>query len=116
MPDTPKEIRIYISRQGHYPYDVWYDSVDRSIKPRIRARILRLSLGNPGDVKPVGEGVHELRLDIGLGYRVYFGNDGSKTIILLGGGDKSTQERDIARAKEYWRDYRRRGISEKYPN
>ena len=67
---------------------------------RINIRIRRLSLGNPGDVKPVGEGISELRVDYGPGYRVYFLNSGQQLIILLAGGDKSSQAKDIAIAKE----------------
>ena len=66
----------------------------------INARIRRLSLGNPGDVKPVGEGVSELRIDYGPGYRVYFTHRGREVVILLAGGDKRTQERDIRAALE----------------
>lgn len=68
-------------------------------KTRIDIRIRRLSLGNPGDSKPVGEGVSELRVDLGPGYRVYFVQRGSVLIVLLAGGDKSTQAEDIRKAK-----------------
>ena len=66
---------------------------------RINTRIRRLSIGNPGDVKPVGSGVSEMRIDYGPGYRVYFVQRGEILVILLAGGDKSTQERDIAAAR-----------------
>jgi len=71
---------------------------DRRAVARINARIRRLSLGNPGDVKPVGEGVSELRIDYGPGYRVYFVQRGPDLILLLAGGDKRSQDRDIALA------------------
>lgn len=71
---------------------------DRQAKARIEVRIRRLTLGNPGDVKPVGEGVSEMRIDYGPGYRVYFVGQGTAVCVLLTGGDKSTQDRDIARA------------------
>ena len=71
---------------------------DRRAVARINARIRRLSLGNPGDVKPVGEGVSELRIDYGPGYRVYFVQRGPELIVLLAGGDKRSQDRDIALA------------------
>jgi putative addiction module killer protein len=78
----------------------WFDGLrDTMAKARIAIRIRRLSLGNPGDVKPVGEGVSELRIDHGPGYRVYFVQRGSVLVMLLCGGDKRSQERDIARAK-----------------
>lgn len=80
-------------------YSEWFaDLRDRRARARINARIRRLSLGNPGDVKPVGEGVSELRIDYGPGYRVYFTQRGRKVVILLAGGDKRTQERDIQTA------------------
>lgn len=81
-------------------YAGWFGRLrDMRAKVRIDLRIRRLSLGNPGDVKPVGGGVSELRIDYGPGYRVYFMQRGSELIVLLGGGDKRHQERDIAKAK-----------------
>lgn len=80
-------------------YAVWFERLrDRMAKTRILIRIRRVSLGNFGDVKPVGEGVSELRVDYGPGYRVYFLRKGEKLVVLLGGGDKRTQSRDIQRA------------------
>jgi putative addiction module killer protein len=73
---------------------------DRRAIARINARIRRLSLGNPGDAKPVGEGVSEMRIDYGPGYRVYFVQRGQGLVILLAGGDKGSQRRDIALAQE----------------
>lgn len=79
----------------------WFSRLrDQQARARITARIRRLSIGNPGDVKPVGSGVSELRVDYGPGYRVYFGRRGDTVVILLCGGDKRTQDRDIARAIE----------------
>jgi putative addiction module killer protein len=81
-------------------YSEWFaDLRDRTAKVRIDIRIRRLSLGNPGDVKPVGEGVSELRVDHGPGYRVYFIQKADVYIVLLAGGDKSSQEKDIRNAK-----------------
>lgn len=77
----------------------WIDSLnDIRARARIQARIERLAAGNPGDVKAVGEGVSELRIDYGPGYRVYYKKHGQKLIILLAGGDKSTQAKDIKTA------------------
>lgn len=81
-------------------YAQWFaDLRDRTAKVRIDVRIRRLSLGNPGDVKPVGEGVSELRVDYGPGYRVYFTQKAGVCIVLLAGGDKSSQAQDIRHAK-----------------
>ncbi len=86
-------------------YADWFDSLrDRKARARIDVRIRRLSLGNPGDVRPIGSGVSELRIDYGPGYRVYFVQRGPMLIILLAGGDKRTQERDIKRALELARE------------
>jgi putative addiction module killer protein len=82
-------------------YAKWFASLrDRKARARIDVRIRRLSLGNPGDVRPIGSGVSELRIDYGPGYRVYFVQRGLMLIILLAGGDKRTQERDIKKALE----------------
>jgi putative addiction module killer protein len=81
-------------------YAAWFATLrDRVAKTRIDIRIRRLSLGNPGDAKPIGDGVSELRIDHGPGYRVYFVQRGSVLVVLLAGGDKSTQAQDIRKAK-----------------
>jgi putative addiction module killer protein len=86
-------------------YFQWFKSLnDREARGRIDARIRRLSLGNLGDVKPVGEGVSELRIDYGPGYRVYFVKRGQTLVVLLAGGDKKTQDRDIKKALELARE------------
>ncbi len=88
-------------------YAQWFRRLrDRRARARINARIRRLSLGNVGDVRPVGEGVSELRIDYGPGYRVYFVQQGQSLVLLLAGGDKSTQERDITRARNLARGLR----------
>ena len=82
-------------------YARWFRRLrDREVRARIDIRIRRLSLGNPGDVRPVGGGVSELRIDYGPGYRVYFSRRGEAVIVLLAGGDKGSQDRDIRRALE----------------
>jgi putative addiction module killer protein len=89
-------------------YAGWFVGLrDRQAKARIDVRLRRLSLGNPGDVKPVGEGVSEVRIDYGPGYRVYFLRRGDTLIVLLGGGDKSSQDRDIRAAVALARDVRK---------
>jgi putative addiction module killer protein len=84
----------------------WFERLrDSGARTRIQARIRRLSLGNPGDVRPIGEGVSEMRIDHGPGYRVYFIQRGASLIILLAGGDKGTQQQDIATALGLARDF-----------
>ncbi|MBK6974489.1 MAG: type II toxin-antitoxin system RelE/ParE family toxin [Sterolibacteriaceae bacterium] len=86
-------------------YSAWFDRLrDWAAKVRIDIRIRRLSLGNPGDVKPVGEGVSELRVNCGPGYRIYYVQRGEEFVVLLAGGDKSTQEQDIREAKDLARE------------
>jgi putative addiction module killer protein len=91
-------------RQTH-AYETWFNSLrDRQAKARIDIRVRRLSLGNAGDAKPVGEGVSELRVDYGPGYRVYFVQRAEVLIVLLAGGDKRTQDQDIRLAKQLARE------------
>lgn len=89
-----------------------HDLRDQNAVAGILARLGRMRRGNLGDCKPVGEGVSELRVDYGPGYRVYFGQRGLTVAVLLCGGDKRTQDRDIGLAKQYWHDYRQRETGE----
>jgi putative addiction module killer protein len=101
------EISKYQTPQGHIPLDEWLNGLrDRRAQARINIRLDRLALGLFGDWKPVGEGVCELRVDIGAGYRIYYGRQGQHVVILLCGGDKSTQQADIKQAIGYWKDYK----------
>lgn len=99
-------VREYSPNPGQTPFRAWLGSLDLKARARIQARILRFEIGHFGDWKAVGDGVHEARLDFGPGYRVYFGLDGSTLVILLLGGEKGAQRRDIAKAKEFWSDYK----------
>lgn len=106
MEVQPREIRRYITTDGKIPFGEWLDSLaDRRAKAKIKERLKRVSLGNLRNCKSVGEGVFELKIDYGPGYRVYFGQIGTTIVLLLLGGDKSTQEQDIRKAQEYWASY-----------
>ncbi len=103
----PREMRVYQTRNGREPFNEWLDSIrDIRTQDRIQARLERLEDGNFGDCHSVGEGVFELRLHFGAGYRIYFGQVGNTIVLLLCGGDKSSQARDIGRAKTYWLQYK----------
>ena len=108
MEAQPREIQNYLTAEGRSPFEEWLDVLrDTRAIDKIEKRLKRVASGNLGDYAGVGEGVYELRIDYGPGYRVYFGQIGSIIVLLLCGGDKSTQKQDILRAKEYWRDYER---------
>lgn len=103
-----RELVLYQTQNGRTPYLDWLLGLkDRKARARIRARINRLILGNLGDVKSVGGGVAELRVSFGPGYRVYFGQHGLRVVVLLCGGDKSSQANDIRLAKIYWEEFKR---------
>jgi putative addiction module killer protein len=109
MEVEPREIRNYLTTDNRIPFEEWFISLkDSKAKKRILIRLDRLQLGNFGDCKPVGQSVFELRIDYGPGYRVYLGQVGLTIVLLLCGGDKSTQEQDITKAQSYWRDYEER--------
>jgi putative addiction module killer protein len=114
MEAQPREVRNYRREDGKSPIEDWLNALrDRDAKAKIKARLRRVSLGNLGDYKSVGEGVCELRVDCGSGYRIYFGQIGKTVVLLLCGGDKSTQNQDIRKAKEYWADYEKREDADK---
>jgi putative addiction module killer protein len=109
MTSHPKQIERYVTPEGKIPFDHWYDSLrDKKAQYKIDARLERVQLGNIGDYRSVGEGVFELKIDYGPGYRIYFAQIGSKIILLFCGGNKSTQNKDIHQAKQYWRHYEKR--------
>jgi putative addiction module killer protein len=100
-----KTVRIYRKSSGIEPFTQWINKIkDETVKARIRRRIDRLYFGNEGDCKLVGQGVFELRLDFGAGYRVYYGKVDDVIIVLLSGGDKKSQTKDIQLAKQYWKE------------
>jgi putative addiction module killer protein len=105
---TPLEVEVYSAEEGKQPFTEWLNSLkDRKGADKILLRIRRIQTGNLGDYKPIASGVFEFRIDSGPGYRVYFGKVGSRVILLLCGGDKSSQDSDIQRALQYWSDYGR---------
>ena len=109
MDAKPKSVLVYRTREGRLPFDEWLRELrDQNAVARVLARIGRVRRGNLADYRTVGGGVCELRVDWGAGYRVYFGRKGAALVILLCGGDKRTQQRDIRLAQEYWNDYESR--------
>jgi putative addiction module killer protein len=109
MDATPRELQIYLTGEGRAPFSEWLVSLrDSRARAKIRVRLDRVSLGNFGNCHGVGDGVQELRIDYGPGYRVYFSQVGSAIVLLLCGGDKASQAKDIEQAKQYWCNYRRR--------
>ena len=98
-------VREYVDERGQIPFRDWLVGLDIATRARVQARILRFETGNLGDHKDVGGGVWEARLDFGPGYRIYFGRVGREVVLLLLGGDKKSQTKDIQRAKVFWADY-----------
>lgn len=104
---TPKEIVAFRAKDGGVPFEDWLDDLnDKRAVARVLARLARVRHGNLGDCKSVGGGVAELRVDYGPGYRVYFGQKGRTVVVLLCGGDKRTQDRDIQMAKQFWHEFK----------
>ena len=97
---------VEYTEAGRSPFGDWFDSLDAAVAARVDRYVRRLEAGNFGAAKSLREGVHELRMDFGPGYRVYFGMDGKTLVILLGGGDKRRQSADIADAIERWKRYK----------
>jgi len=109
MEAYPRRLIFYLTDNGWSPFKEWLDSLkDVKGRAKIRVRLDRVRLGNFEDYQGVEEGVQELRIDYGPGYRVYYGQDDEAIVVLLCGGDKSSQSNDIDLAKQYWKDYRRR--------
>jgi putative addiction module killer protein len=103
---TELSLRSYVDERGRVPFEAWILDLDPRAQAKVTIALSRLQRGNTSNVKGVGEGVSELRLDWGPGYRVYFGQDGRTIVILLCGGTKKRQDRDIAEAKVRWADYK----------
>ena len=111
---SPIDVRQYQTTDGRLPVSEWLHELRDSVaRARITARLDRLGAGLRGDWRSVGCGVSELRIDHGPGYRVYFAQHASTVVILLCGGDKDTQSRDIERAHAYWKDYEARSLTQR---
>ncbi|MGH1370344.1 MAG: type II toxin-antitoxin system RelE/ParE family toxin [Maritimibacter sp.] len=102
------ELVLYVTEEGKVPFEDWFNKLDTAAALKVRTALARIETGNLGDVKPVGQGVSERRITFGPGYRVYFGQDGDKLVILLCGGTKKRQSKDIEKAKASWDDYKSR--------
>lgn len=101
------ELREFLNAAGVSPFARWREGLDATTRARITVAVLRLSCGNFSAAKGAGSGIFELRLDFGPGYRVYFGKDGERLVILLGGGTKKRQQADIEAAQSLWQQYKR---------
>jgi len=109
METASRELRVYEQASGKKPFEEWLFGIrDKTVMARIVARLNRIAHGNMGDVKGLGDGLNELRLAFGPGYRVYFTFDGDTLLVLLSGGDKGSQARDIKQARQFLEDYRSR--------
>ena len=101
------EIREYLDPSGRSPFGLWRANLDVHARAKVSTALERFSAGNMSQVKGLGAGVSEMKIDFGPGYRIYFGRDGTEVILLLGGGTKKRQQRDIADAQSRWSDYKR---------
>lgn len=106
------EIRVleYLETTGRSPFRRWFDDLDAMAATKVSTALYRLAQGNFSNVEGVTGGIFEYRIDFGPGYRIYFGKDGAAVVILLGGGTKKRQSRDISAAAEAWTDYKKRKL------
>lgn len=102
------EIREYLDTQGRSPYTKWFNNLDARAAAKVATALIRLGQENFSNVQGVGGGVFEYRIDFGPGYRVYFGKDGEALILLLSGGTKKRQQKDIEAAHALWQEYKKR--------
>ena len=107
------DIREYHHRDGRSPFREWYDRLNSQAARKVTTALYGVGLGNFSNAKSVGAGVYECKINFGPGYRVYFGKDGERTVILLGGGTKQRQQNDISLALERWEDYKHRKKQQK---
>jgi len=109
------ELCGYIEENGKRRFAMWFDGLNPIAAAKVTIALTRIERGNHSSVKGVGAGVLEYKIDFGPGYRIYFGKDGERLIILIGGGTKKRQANDIASAQECWADYKRRKKHAPYP-
>jgi putative addiction module killer protein len=102
------QILEYLDPTGRSPFAAWFEALDVQAAAKVTVALARIEQGNLSNVKGVGSGVFEYRIDFGPGYRLYFGRDGDALVILLAGGTKSRQQKDIAAAQARWAEYKRR--------
>ena len=102
------EIREYVREDGSSPFADWFNSLNAQAAAKVTTYLTRIENGNTSSLKSLGSGVHECRIDWGPGYRIYLGQEGKELVILLGGGTKKKQQKDIANAKELWKEYKKR--------
>jgi len=101
-------VKEYEQEDGKHPFSIWFDSLNVHAALKVRTAIARMEAGNFSNVESVGQGVKEYKLNFGPGYRIYFGKDGDQLVILLGGGTKKRQGRDIQTAQRLWKEYKSR--------
>jgi len=109
------ELRGYIDPKGNKPFAKWFEKLDITAAVKVTTALTRMENGNFSNVEGVGAGVSEYKINFGRGYRIYFGRDGERLVILLHGGTKKRQDEDIALAQAYWADYKRRRKHASYP-
>ena len=109
------ELRGYIDERGRKRFAQWFETLDAIAAAKVAIALTRIERGNLANVKGVGGGVVEYKIDFGPGYRIYFGKDGDRFVILIGGGTKKRQDKDIASAQACWADYKRRKKHAPYP-
>lgn len=108
LPLVVIDVREYLAADGSSPYRKWFNSLNAQAAAKVAIAITRIEQSNLSNAKSIGAGLHEYGIDFGPGYRIYFGRDGDRLVILLGGGRKKRQQEDIRRAQTLWVDYRRR--------
>ena len=107
------EVREYLDRRERSPFGIWFNQLDKTAAAKVTVGVTRVALGNFSNVQSVGGGVSEYKIDFGPGFRFYFGRDGETVVILLGGGSKKRQSKDIENAILRWNDYQERKFQEK---